>query len=276
MKKAAAAGSTKTRQSTSKRASGGGTKTSAAGNGRTAKAVSSKGGRSTKAASANRGRKPGTSAPGGKSSTKPSEPLLAGEALLWIILAVCTFLFISYFGIGGYLGGVLSDISFGSFGVLAYLLPFLLAGLVAYWSLLNRRQPTAGKTIAGILLYLAGTGLIALSDAEYQLSSSMPEIYDHCAAMKEGGGAAGGWICHMLVPALGEAGTCVFLVILAVVCVVFLTQRSLMRLVGRGGRRLYTSARNSSDRRKEERRIRREEAQEYQPVPEPEDCRVRC
>ena len=45
------------------------------------------------------------------------------EVILLVILAVCILLFISNFGIGGFLGAKVSGLSFGLFGLMAYLVP---------------------------------------------------------------------------------------------------------------------------------------------------------
>ncbi len=73
-----------------------------------------------------------------------TSPLLIQEAVLWGIIAVGIFLFISNFGFGGFLGGVLSDVGFGIFGWMAYLFPVLLVFFTAF--LMSNR----GSAIAGV------------------------------------------------------------------------------------------------------------------------------
>ena len=46
------------------------------------------------------------------------------EVILWVMLAVSVVLFISNLGIGGTVGGILSDILFGLFGLIAYFFRF--------------------------------------------------------------------------------------------------------------------------------------------------------
>ena len=60
------------------------------------------------------------------------------------IIAVGIFLFISNFGFGGFLGGVLSDVGFGIFGWMAYLFPILLV----FFHGISYVKP--GSTIAGV------------------------------------------------------------------------------------------------------------------------------
>ena len=48
------------------------------------------------------------------------------EVILWIVLAVSILLFISNFGIGGFIGGAISSFFFGIFGLIAYIFPVIL------------------------------------------------------------------------------------------------------------------------------------------------------
>lgn len=69
-------------------------------------------------------------------------PMILREAALWLILAACVFIFISYFGVGGFVGSVISDVSFGVFGAAAYLFPFLIF-IAAAFLISNRGSKTA-------------------------------------------------------------------------------------------------------------------------------------
>ena len=88
---------------------------------------------------------------------KPREqtnPLIVKEAALWLILAVCILIFISYFGIGGYVGEMISDISFGTFGLSAYVFPLLFFTATAFL-IVNRGSRIAGlKFASSVGLYL--------------------------------------------------------------------------------------------------------------------------
>ena len=61
-----------------------------------------------------------------------TNPLLFYEIFLWLMLAFSIFLFISLFGIGGFVGEAVSGFFFGCFGVLAYPLPFVLFFTTAF------------------------------------------------------------------------------------------------------------------------------------------------
>ncbi len=58
-----------------------------------------------------------------KNTSASPEVSFRSEVVLLVILAVCILLFISNFGIGGFLGERVSVVNFGLFGMMAYLFP---------------------------------------------------------------------------------------------------------------------------------------------------------
>ena len=184
-------------------------------------------------------------------SEERTSPLLIQEAVLWGIIAVGIFLFISNFGFGGFLGGVLSDVSFGIFGWMAYLFPILLVFFTAFL-MSNRGSAIAGvKFVSAVILYLTVCSFFGLAHAEEYEWMKVGAIYERSAAYKNGGGAVGGFVCQLLTPALGTVGTGVFLVILSIICVILITQRSIMRGMKNQSKKMYRSAKESSARRRE-------------------------
>ena len=180
-----------------------------------------------------------------------TSPLLIQEAVLWGIIAVGIFLFISNFGFGGFLGGVLSDVGFGIFGWMAYLFPILLVFFTAFL-MSNRGSAIAGvKFVSAVILYLTVCSFFGLARAEEYEWMKVGAIYERSAAYKNGGGAVGGFVCQLLTPALGTVGTGVFLVILSIICVILITQRSIMRGMKNQSKKMYRSAKESSARRRE-------------------------
>ena len=95
-------------------------------------------------------------------------PMILREAALWLILAACVFIFISYFGVGGFVGSVISDVSFGVFGAAAYLFPFLIF-IAAAFLISNRGSKTALiKFFSAVFLYLCVTSFAELILNGYQ------------------------------------------------------------------------------------------------------------
>ena len=182
-------------------------------------------------------------------------PQLIKEAGVWLILAFCVFSFISYFGIGGYIGTVISDISFGLFGFPAYVLPAL-AFLAAAFLISNRGSHAAAvKFLSGLMLYLCICSITELLTNGYQPGVRIGKLYADSAALKAGGGAIGGVLCSLICPAFGAIGAGVIL------GMVLLTQKSLLAGVKHQGERMYRNARISREKR-ELRQQEREEAEE--------------
>ncbi len=185
-------------------------------------------------------------------------PLLAREAVLWFILAACVFVFISFFGIGGYIGTVVADVCFGIFGISAYIFPFLLF-LAAAFLISNRGSRVAATRFAACsILYFCICCFAALIEGRYTEDCGIGKLYARCASTKQGGGVIGETVCHFLGPALGPIGTGVLLAVLVLVAFVLITQKSLFHGVKKQGDRVYHSAKESSERRREERRKREE------------------
>lgn len=193
-----------------------------------------------------------------------TSPLIIREAVLWLILAACILLYISYFGIGGYLGEVISDVSFGVFGIMSYVFPVLVFVSAAFL-ISNRGSRIASvKFLSAVGLFICLCSFADLFTYTQDGSRTVSKIYELCASHKSGGGVTGGAVCTVLRPAFGAAGTGIILLILSIVFLVLMTQRSLMRAVKNESSKVYRSARESSARRKEAHRREMEEWKEWE------------
>lgn len=189
-----------------------------------------------------------------------ANPLILKEAVVWLFLAVCIFIFISFFGVGGYVGLVISDVCFGIFGFPAYLLPFLIFIAVVFL-ISNRGSRVAGiKFASAVGLYLCICSLMELFVNGYQPKVGIGKLYLESAALKTGGGAAGGIVCSLLCPAIGTAGASLILAILSIICIVLLTQKSLFAGMKHQSEKVYHNAVESKERRAIRQQERREAA----------------
>lgn len=193
-----------------------------------------------------------------------TSPLIIREAVLWLILAACILLYISYFGIGGYLGEVISDVSFGVFGIMSYVFPVLVFVSAAFL-ISNRGSRIASvKFLSAVGFFICLCSFADLFTYTQDGSRTASKIYELCASHKSGGGVTGGAVCAVLRPAFGAAGTGIILLILSIVFLVLTTQRSLMRAVKNESSKVYRSAKKSSARRREAHRREMEEWQEWE------------
>ncbi len=192
-----------------------------------------------------------------RKSSGAQEISFRSEVILLAILAVCILLFISNFGIGGFLGAKVSGLSFGLFGMMAYLVPIcVFVGAAFYVS--NRDNGIAMiKLIAGILFVsflCLFVELIVGNGKSYSILKSFQFAVEH----RSGGGALGGLLAGVLCPAIGKVGAYVVDVITLIISLVILTERSFLGGVKKGSRKVYDSAKEH----REVRELRREEQEQ--------------
>ena len=188
-------------------------------------------------------KKRGTSSKSKKKNTGQS--FVGDEILIWASLAVSLLLLISNFGIGGFLGDGVAAFLSAAFGWVAYAVPFLLFGTVAF-TVSNRGNANAYlKTGAVVVLTILACTLFQLVD--------------------DAGGFVGSILAGLLVPAIGTAGTYVVVIILAIICLVLITGKSLLKGVRDQSSKAYDRAREDAARRREEARARQLERENEAP-----------
>lgn len=188
------------------------------------------------------------------------------EVLLWILLAVSILLFVSNFGIGGRIGGRASAILFGLFGLMAYIFPILLF-VGSCFLISNKRNHFAiFKFIAIILLFCSFCMFLHLFVQDKNMVSSeiITSAYAYSFAHKVGGGALGGIFVWLCIPNFGVFGSYVIAIVVMIISMVLITERSVLRGMKRGGQKVYESAREDAIRyhdnqkkREEKRALRR-------------------
>ena len=166
-------------------------------------------------------------------------------------------LFISNFGIGGFVGDAISRFFFGVFGFMAYLLPLILFFMVAFL-ISNRNNPLAWmKAAAVILLVICVCTVVELALNSYQADRDFLDFYKVSAVNRSGGGLAGGVLCTLVCPAFGVAGAYVLVVVLMILCMVLITERSFFEDFRKTGKKVY---KNVYENTREDAAIRRERA----------------
>lgn len=163
------------------------------------------------------------------------------DVIIWTSLAVCIYMFISNFGVGGQVGEKISGMLMGGFGLAGYIFPVALFILISFFVSNYENVQAYTKCIAAMVLYVIICTLLQVTIDE--------------------GGALGKTIEHLLIPAFGVAGTYVILLLLGVICFVIITEKSALRSVKRQGNLAYTKAKEDAMHRREaalERRKQRE------------------
>ena len=187
---------------------------------------------------------------------------LARDAGTWLLLAVCVFILVSYFGIGGMVGSCISDFSFGLFGTGAWVLPFLLFISVSFFTAKGMSGSSFIRFMSGVVLYLSICSLLELFVNGSAPDINLSRIYLENTVNKTGGGTVGAVICSSVSPVLGFAGTAILLLVLVMICLVLMSQKPLFDRMKSQGRTAVRSAVESQERRKERSQKRRQIRQE--------------
>ena len=168
-----------------------------------------------------------------------SNSFIRDEIIIWATLAVSIIILISNFGIAGFLGEVISNVLQTIFGIMAYVIPFLLFGMVSFL-ISNRGNKNAHtKIIFGIILVL--------------IIETLFELIDYM------GGKIGALFVNILTPAIGIAGTYVICIILMIICIVLITEKSALKRVKAGSDKAYNKAKEDAKRRRQISQERRRE-----------------
>ena len=186
------------------------------------------------------------------------------EVVLILLFAVAVFLVLCNFGVLGTVGNGISDILFGLFGYLAYVVAIIAFVGAAFWSA-NAGSPAAVRKIAaGVVLFLmVGVVCEMVSGCALQMESySLAELYKYDSEARKGGGIIAGSLAFLCYHFLDMLGTVLIVIILSLISIVLLTERSLVGSMKNGGRRVVQLSREDAERRREQARIRRSDIEE--------------
>lgn len=187
------------------------------------------------------------------------EGFMRAEVIIICSFAVAVLLFLSNFGICGAVGAVLRGVQLGIFGTLGYVAPLILfVGTCFYLS--NRGNLHAAIKLAAVIAaVITVCGLLQLLFGKTPQEAGFAEYYRYSSASGMGGGFIGGTFTALLIMAVGRVGTYLVLIVLFIICMVCITERSFVSVVKRGGDKAYRYAREDMDRRREQHAQRAEE-----------------
>ena len=173
---------------------------------------------------------------------------LKQEMIILAVFAVCILALLSNFGFGGIAGEAVSRFVFGMFGYMAYIIPIVIFGLTifAFSNKGNRHAHIKiGAAVIGALLLMALLGMIFNS-----YDSSIKDMLDYYAlsSVKDhAAGLVGGLLMSLLCPFIGVIGTYVVLIIGIIICIIFITEKSFLKPIGRKSKKAYESAKVKKD-----------------------------
>ncbi|MGN1167629.1 MAG: DNA translocase FtsK [Lachnospiraceae bacterium] len=161
------------------------------------------------------------------------------EILIWLTLAISILILLSNFGIGGAIGEMASSFLKGIFGLVAYVVPFVLFGVVSFLVSNKGNVNAYLKSLAGIVLMIL--------------------TCTFCQLLNESGGVTGEKIADVLTPAIGIAGTYVVVIIFMIICIVIITGKSALKGVKSQSDKAYSRAKDDAAKHKKAREERRKE-----------------
>ena len=205
-----------------------------------------------------------------KKETQKTQNFLRDEIIILVSLAVCIFLLISHFGIGGTMGDAASSFLFGLFGLLAYIVPILLFIGISF--LMSNKGNTHAYIKVGTIfvLFIMFCTLFQLIVTGYDANYDLKTIYKFSSIERNDGGVLGGMFVNLLWPAIGPVGTYLVVIVLMIISFVILTGKSFVGAVKTKGEEMYYTAKEDAARRREE----AEKEKEKEPIKEEKKKRI--
>ncbi len=193
------------------------------------------------------------------------ESALFYEIGLIVLFALVVILFLCNFGIIGSVGDSISSVMFGLFGWSAYIAPIIVFVGAAFWSANQGNSIATIKIISGAVLFVLFGVIIEYLNG---VATSLPvyeikELYSYSSLNSTGGGVLAGSIAYMLYHFLDMVGAILVVVVLAIICVVLLTERSFLNSMKNGSQKVMEISRYDNERRKETAEQRRQEQDEF-------------
>ena len=180
---------------------------------------------------------------------KEVDVAVKNEVMLIAIFAMAIFVFLCVAGIiQGRAAIAIANVMFGLFGLLAYLIPILIFLAFAF-GISNKGNTVAMIKLisAGVLVFLIGIIAYMLIDQEsFIISESlMVDLYKSSSEEKAGGGVLFGLIAHGLYQLIGLGGTLFLVVVLGIISIVFITEKSFLSGLRKGGSYLIETAKKN-------------------------------
>ena len=213
--------------------------------------------------------KKGNTAKNRKKGVNPVLAFIGGDDLLvdvlvTILAGLIIMMLLSLIGKCGLVGKTLRSLMFGLLGFSAWFFPFFLIYILIFAFHEKGKKFRNVRMLASCVLFLlygvlceihAGTARgLKEYDADFLYKAGMSRM--------KGGGLIGGSIAWGLLHVLNTAGTLLVLLIIAAICLIAITRKSPIALVGRGVNDTMEAGRNIMARERARREALREEEEE--------------
>lgn len=199
------------------------------------------------------------------------------EIMAIVMFAASIFLFLCNMEMVGTFGTAVKKILFGLFGVTAYIIPFLVFFGVIIYIINKENRLVKRKIIASIFLIYCVAMVFELFTFELSniTTDTVKNLYNLSAEGYKGGGLLAGLLTYALNLYLDKVGTMLVIIVIMIICLVLITEKSFISGVKKGSEKVYESAVKEAEymrQRKEEnkQRVRVEETEEVEPKEEHE------
>jgi S-DNA-T family DNA segregation ATPase FtsK/SpoIIIE len=183
------------------------------------------------------------------------------EIILIISMVVCILMFLSYFDLSGTVGKHVSGFLFGTVGLLAYALPFILFFGTAFY-ISNIGNKAAGRKIMSAIIFLiALTAFIQLITESYSPETKIVEYYTSSRDDRIGGGIIGGGIVMLLCGMFDVTATYIILIAMMLISLIVITGKALIKIIATKGRQSLEERRQYRQLRKEQIELERQSKQ---------------
>ncbi len=188
------------------------------------------------------GRKGGGSS--ARRKTAKRDPFLGDELAIIITVAVSIFLFLSNMGLCGPVGETLRGLQLGLLGNFGYAFPITLCIVIAFL-LINIDNPSSCfKMTAFLFILILLSSVVQLTAGGGVQGWTISDLYEGTLKNGVGGGVLGGALAMLLYGIVGQAGALLLLFSMILICLVYITEKPLMRM-------LATSSIHAADRARE-------------------------
>ena len=188
-------------------------------------------------------------------NAKRNEVDMLDEIFLLFVLAVAVLLFLSNLKLIGTFGMAVSGVMFGLMGVISYIFPIALFFIAIYYVANKGVQIPSVKIGAMIVLLIVLSTfahLLFKIDAASDVSSAL-DYFSMCKDARSGGGLFGSAVGQTLYKLIGKAGTYIVLIVLLIISVILISEKSLFRALSDGTRNINDRMRERSERNYSER-----------------------
>lgn len=190
------------------------------------------------------------------------DSFLQDEVVLLIVLAISILLMLGNFKIGGAFGDVVNSFMFGMFGFMSYVMPVFLFLGTAFFISNKGNQIAAIKLFAWILLFLVLCTFFELTFVSDLKGMKLFECFTYSKAEKTGGGILGAVFAKLFLGIFGMIGAYVIDVVLTIISIVLITEKSFFKGVEKSSRKVYETAKTGADRHRERARERQKMQEE--------------